>query len=76
MIPIDNLIEYSSNYCETKRSVWFYSKDEATNFNIDVANIDDFKYFKYKAKLIGNTVAARANAIIKKTQQLLCHWNI
>ena len=31
-----NLIEYSSNYSETTRSVWFYAKDEATNFNADM----------------------------------------
>ena len=46
-----NLIEYSSNYSETMGSLWFYSKDEETNFN---ANDDNFKYFKYKAKLLGN----------------------
>ena len=33
-----NLIEYSSNYFETTGSLWFYSKDEATNFNNDTAN--------------------------------------
>ena len=27
------LFEYSSNYSETRGSLWFYSKDEATNFN-------------------------------------------
>ena len=27
---------------------------EATNFKTDTANTDDFKYFKYKAKLFGN----------------------
>ena len=26
-----NLIEYSSNYSEKSGSLWFYSKDEATN---------------------------------------------
>ena len=31
-----NLIEYSSNYSETTRSLWFYSKDEVTNFNADI----------------------------------------
>ena len=37
-----NLIEYSSNYSETTKSLWFYSKKEATNFNNDIANTDDF----------------------------------
>ena len=45
---IYNLIEYSSNYSETTGSLWFYSKDEATNFNADIAN-NYFKPFEYKA---------------------------
>ena len=57
--------EYSSNYSETKGSLWFYSKDEATNFHADIANTNDFKYFKYKAKLLGNAVADEANGILK-----------
>ena len=28
------------------------SKDGATNFNADIENTDDFKSFKYKAKLL------------------------
>ena len=52
-----NLIEYSSNYSETIGSLWFYSKDEASNFNNNNANTNNFKSFKYKAKLLGNTVA-------------------
>ena len=52
-----NLIEYSSDYSETTRSLWFYSNDEPTNFNADIANTDNFKSFKYKAKLLRNTVA-------------------
>ena len=43
-----NLIEYSSNYSETIRSLWFYSKDEAANFDVDIVNDDNFKSFKYK----------------------------
>ena len=61
-----NLIEYSSNYSEIIGSLWFYSKDEATNFNVDIENTDDFKSFKDKAKLIGNTVAEKANTVLKK----------
>ena len=30
VMPMYNLLEYSSNYSETTRSLWFYSKDEAT----------------------------------------------
>ena len=51
---MNNLIEYSSNYSVTTGSLWFYSKDEATDFNNDILN---FKSFKYKAKLIENTEA-------------------
>ena len=55
VMPIYNLIEYSSNYSETKESLCFHSKDEATNFNADVANDGKFKSnFKYKAKLLSN----------------------
>ena len=56
-MPAYNLIEYSLNYSETKGSVWFYSRDEATDLNNNIASTDDFKSFKYKAKLLGNTDA-------------------
>ena len=60
-----NLIEYSSKYYETTGSLWFYLKDEAKNFNADFENI---KFnIKYKAKLIGNTVAEGANGILDNT---------
>ena len=52
-----NLIEYSSNYSEATRSLWFYSKDEATDFDADVANNDNFNSLEYKTKLLRNTVA-------------------
>ena len=55
-----NLIEYSSNYSETTGRLWFYSEDEASNFNNNIANTDNFKYFKYKAKLLGNAAAQPA----------------
>ena len=38
-MPIHNLIEHSSNYSETKG---IYSKGEATNFNADIANDNNF----------------------------------
>ena len=69
VMPMYNLIEYSSNYSETTGSLWFYSKDEATDFNADIANDNSFKSFKYKAKLLGNTKAQpnpnHANGILK-----------
>ena len=65
VMPMYSLIENSSYYSETTGSLWFYSKDEVTNFNGDIENTDDFKSFKYKAKSIGNTVAEGANGILK-----------
>ena len=44
VMPIYNLIEYSS---ETTGSLWFYFKDEATNFNTDITNDDNFKSLNY-----------------------------
>ena len=64
-----NLIEYIS-------SLRFYSKDKATNFNNDIENTDDFKSFKYKAKLVVYTTAQpapnQANGILRNGQ-LLSH---
>ena len=61
-----NLILNSSNYSETTgRSLWSYSKDEATNFNADIANNNNFKSFDYKAKLLGNTEADENVGILK-----------
>ena len=51
VMPMYNLIEYNSNYSETTGSLWFYSKDEATHFNIDIVNDNHFKSFMYMAKL-------------------------
>ena len=60
VMPMYNLIEYSSDYSETTGSLWFYSKDEANNFNNNITNTNNFKSFKYKAKLLGNTVTQQA----------------
>ena len=60
-----NLLEYSLNFSETTGKLRFYSKDEGTNFNADIANDNNFKSFEYKAKLLGNTVANRANGILR-----------
>ena len=68
IMPMYNLIEYSSNYSETTGSLWFYSKDEATDFNADIVNDNNFKSFKNKAKLFGNAVVQvdnAANGILK-----------
>ena len=44
---MDNLIEYSSNYSKATGNLWFYSEDEETNFNADVANNNNFRSFKF-----------------------------
>ena len=53
VMPMYSLTECSWNYSETTGSLWFYSKDEATDFNNNIANTDGFKSFKYKAKSLG-----------------------
>ena len=65
-----HLIEYSSNYSENTGSLWFYSKDEATNFNADIVNDDNFKSFKYKPKPLQLQVEQMQ---FLEMQQLLCH---
>ena len=35
-----------------QEAFWFYSKDEATSFNADISDENDFKSFEYKAKLL------------------------
>ena len=59
-----NLIEYSSsNYSVTTGSLWFYYKDEATNFNADIVNDNNFKSSEYNAKSLWNTAAQTDNAV-------------
>ena len=41
-----NLLEYRPNCSETTNNLWFYSKDEATNFNNDIADTNDFNSFR------------------------------
>ena len=63
------LMEYNSNYFETKGSLCFCSKDETTSFNRNIENTNDFKPFKYKVKLFGNPIGQpnpnQANGILK-----------
>ena len=59
-MPIYNLIEYSGNYSDTSGSLWDFKRDEIVN-NANVTNDDNAPSFKYKANLIGNTVADGAN---------------
>ena len=50
VMPMYHLMQYSSNYSETTGTLWFYSKEEATNFHENIANTNNFKSFMYKAK--------------------------
>ena len=69
VMPMYNLIEYSSNYSKTAGSLWFGSKDEASNLNNNIANTDNFKSCKYTSRLLENTVvqpaANAANGILR-----------
>ena len=48
-MPMYNLIEYIPNHSEIIESLCLYSKNEATNFNADIAYSGNFKSFKYKS---------------------------
>ena len=54
---------------DTTGSLSYNSQDEPTKFNKDIANTNNFKSFKDKAKLLGNIVAQPAannnNGILK-----------
>ena len=64
----------TSKYFETTGSLRFCSKHEPTDFNTYVANTNNFKCFKYKSRMPGNTVAKptliTTNRILKKRQWL------
>ena len=62
---LHNLLECCSNYSDTRGSLKFYSKDEVTNFDIDIAYGNFFKSFKYKVKLLSKTIANGVNGILK-----------
>ena len=58
-----NLIEYSDNYSDTSGSLWQFKRDELNVNNINTAlSNDNAPSFKYKASIIGNTVADGANS--------------
>ena len=58
-MPMYNLIQYSDNYSDTSGSLWQFKRDEIER-DVDSA-ADNSSSFKYKANLIGNTVADGAN---------------
>ena len=69
IIQMYNLIKYNSNYSETKGISCFYSRDEATHFDADIANNNNnFKTFEYKAKFLGKTEADGNNGVLKNAK--------
>ena len=62
-----NFLEYNLNYSDTTSSLCFYYKNEANDFDNYLADTTDFKSFKNKAKLLGNTKADVTNGILKNT---------
>ena len=52
VMPMYNLIAYSSNYSKTIGSLWFCLMHEAAGFNADIDTENNFKCFRYKAKLL------------------------
>ena len=57
-MPMYNLIEYSDNYSDTSGSLWNFKRDEIEE-DADLT-IDNVSSFKYKANVIGDTVAEGA----------------
>ena len=66
-VIMHNFLEYSSHYSDTSGSLQFYVKDEATKFNANIEDDNNFKFSKYQAKLLGNTKADDVNGILKNT---------
>ena len=58
-MPMYNIIAYSDNYSDTSGSLWSFRRDEIEE-DADLT-INNASSFKYKANLIGNTVADGAN---------------
>ena len=46
VMPMYNLIQYSSDYSETTGNLRFCSIDEANNFNAYIVTDDPFLFFK------------------------------
>ena len=59
LMPMYNLLEYSDNYSDTSESLWNFRRDEIEE-DAGLA-INNASSFKYKANLIGDTVADGAN---------------
>ena len=63
-MPMYNFIEYSDNYFDTSGSLWNFKRDEIIS-NANVTNDNNAISFKFKANLIGSTVADGRNKKIR-----------
>ena len=50
-MPMQNLIKYGSNHSKITGRLLFYSEEEATIFNTNIENPNNFNSFMYNAKL-------------------------
>ena len=55
VFPMYNWLEYSTNYSDITGSLWFYSKDKATNFNANIVDTNDLNPSSMMQKLLRNT---------------------
>ena len=54
VMPMYRLSEYNSNYSVMTGNLRFFFNHEATNFNGNVVDNDNFQSFKFRTKLIGS----------------------
>ena len=65
-MPMYNLIEYSDSFSDTIGSLWQFRRDEIEeDANLTINNTSSFKF---KANLIGDTVADGANTKKEKVK--------
>ena len=57
----------SSDCSDMTGNFWFYSKDQANNFNANITNNRNLVYFSLNAKLLKNTFAEGNNSILANT---------
>ena len=61
-----DILECISNYSERTGYLWFYSENEELNFDIDIANSNNLKSFKYKTKILEDTVSRSGSNITNR----------
>ena len=72
IIPMCNLIDYSSNYYETTGSLWFYSKDEKLILMLILQKIMILKISSMRLNYY-ETLKLMEQMEFWKMQKLLCH---